>query len=147
MEAKQWWATRPKLQHPGSTQPATTPALVARYLRGLPLGRPGLRSGVIDEQWEWSRFTKASYLAAFANLRLQVSTGLLDLGCGDGFLTCFYASMYPQAAVMGIDVDADAVAHASDLAGRLGLEHRRARALALAAEGAAGPRSSTSGRG
>jgi SAM-dependent methyltransferase len=45
---------------------------------------------------------------------------LLDVGCGAGVLTCAYALARPDAEVVGIDAVPEAVACATELAGRLG---------------------------
>lgn len=57
---------------------------------------------------------------------------LLDIGCENGVLTCFYASLWPDAKVIGIDQSPAAVAAARQLAQRLKLgnvsfEHADAR--------------------
>jgi SAM-dependent methyltransferase len=57
---------------------------------------------------------------------------LLDIGCENGVLTCFYASLWPDAKVIGIDQSPVAVAAARQLAQRLNLgnvsfEHADAR--------------------
>lgn len=46
---------------------------------------------------------------------------LLDLGCGPGFLTCYYASVRPNVRVVGVDQSANAVARGRELAESLGL--------------------------
>jgi SAM-dependent methyltransferase len=46
---------------------------------------------------------------------------LLDIGCENGVLTCFYASLWPDAKVIGIDQSPAAVAAAHQLAQRLKL--------------------------
>ncbi|RXJ04599.1 class I SAM-dependent methyltransferase [Anaerobacillus alkaliphilus] len=46
---------------------------------------------------------------------------ILDIGCDNGILTCFYAFLYPEAEVVGIDKTKDGIRIASELATRLGL--------------------------
>jgi tRNA G46 methylase TrmB len=48
---------------------------------------------------------------------------VLDIGCENGVLTCFYASLWPTAKVVGIERSAAAVAAARELAKQLGLEN------------------------
>jgi len=46
---------------------------------------------------------------------------VLDVGCDGGVLTCFLASLYPEAEVIGIDVNRSALRRAQELRNRLGL--------------------------
>jgi SAM-dependent methyltransferase len=46
---------------------------------------------------------------------------LLDIGCENGVLTCFYATLWPDAKVVGIDQSPAAIAAAHQLAKRLNL--------------------------
>jgi SAM-dependent methyltransferase len=48
------------------------------------------------------------------------ATRLLDVGCGAGVLTCAYGLALPHAEIVGIDAVPEAVACATELAGRLG---------------------------
>lgn len=50
---------------------------------------------------------------------------VLDLGCGNGFLTCFYARLFPDSAVLGLDNSARAIDCATELARKLGLSNVR----------------------
>ena len=50
---------------------------------------------------------------------------ILDMGCGNGILTCFLARIHPDASVTGIDLSQAAVAAARELAGRLGADNVR----------------------
>lgn len=50
----------------------------------------------------------------------SVWTGdILDMGCGNGILTCFLARIHPDSSVTGLDLSRNAVAAAEELAGRL----------------------------
>lgn len=44
---------------------------------------------------------------------------ILDMGCGNGILTCFLARVHPDSFVTGLDLSQNAVAAAEELAGRL----------------------------
>ena len=44
---------------------------------------------------------------------------ILDIGCGNGILTCFLARIHPDASVTGLDLSQMAVSAAQELAGRL----------------------------
>ncbi len=46
---------------------------------------------------------------------------ILDIGCGNGILTCFLALRRPAFAVTGLELSANAVSVAEELAGRLGV--------------------------
>ncbi len=44
---------------------------------------------------------------------------ILDMGCGNGILTCFLARLHPDSSVTGLDLSQNAVSTAEELAGRL----------------------------
>lgn len=48
---------------------------------------------------------------------------ILDAGCGNGILTCFLARLYPDAKILGVDINESAVKHAQTLAEKLKLEN------------------------
>ena len=50
---------------------------------------------------------------------------LLELGCGQGFNLCLQAANYPQAHFLGIDFNAEHIAHARSLAAATGLGNIR----------------------
>lgn len=50
---------------------------------------------------------------------------ILDMGCGNGILTCFLARMRPDSSVTGTDLSEMAVSAAEELARRLGVDHVR----------------------
>src|SRR5262249_7147906 len=52
---------------------------------------------------------------------LRIPSKVLDLGCDNGVLTCFYGSLWPEAQVVGVERGAASVTAARELAGRLGL--------------------------
>lgn len=56
----------------------------------------------------------------------QFFTGdILDMGCGNGILTCFLARIHPDASVTGLDLSQAAVSAARELAGRLQADNVR----------------------
>lgn len=56
----------------------------------------------------------------------SVWTGdILDMGCGNGILTCFLARIHPDSSVTGLDLSRNAVAAAEELAGRLQADNVR----------------------
>ncbi len=50
---------------------------------------------------------------------------VLDIGCGNGVLTCFYARHFSESEVIGIDSSAEALVCAEELSRRLGLTNVR----------------------
>src|SRR5262249_22687331 len=77
---------------------------VARYLFQLPLAVAGERLGdsLFRVDWGFWKSCVRPHLTTFADLELKPSR-LLDLGCGDGLVTCFYAPSHPAAEVVAVD--------------------------------------------
>lgn len=50
---------------------------------------------------------------------------ILDMGCGNGILTCFLARIHPDSFVTGVDLSKKAVSAAEELAGRLQADNVR----------------------
>jgi len=48
---------------------------------------------------------------------------ILDIGCGNGVLTCFYATYFPKSAVVGIDSSSEGIVCAEELKRRLNLNN------------------------
>lgn len=44
---------------------------------------------------------------------------MIDIGCGNGILTCFLALQHPDSVVTGVDLSANAILVANELAGRV----------------------------
>ncbi len=53
--------------------------------------------------------------------RLDQVDSILDIGCDNGLATCFFATCFPAARVVGIDISETAVARARELGDRLRL--------------------------
>ena len=62
-----------------------------------------------------------NYLRWFLDLEIPPPSKVLDIACGNGYLTCFYAQNFPQSQILGLDVSADAVRCATELATKLRL--------------------------
>jgi SAM-dependent methyltransferase len=85
-----------------------------------------------NASWELSRDVTsqyagrqyANYLSLFvAAKEPPTATRILDIGCDNGIATCFYASQFPDAEVIGIDRCAEGIARAKHLAQILGLKN------------------------
>ncbi|WP_043931920.1 class I SAM-dependent methyltransferase [Bacillus sp. EB01] len=63
------------------------------------------------------------YLSWFALLQYPQPGRMLDIGCDNGILTCFYASLYPETEVIGIDINEAGISCANALAQRLDLKN------------------------
>jgi SAM-dependent methyltransferase len=63
----------------------------------------------------------ASY--ALDAVRRAAPRTLLDLGCGNGMITCLLASASPETRVVGVDLDTAGLAYAARLAEANGLEN------------------------
>ena len=48
---------------------------------------------------------------------------ILDLGCDNGIVTCFYALLYPDAKVVGVDRSKNSIKCAQELAEKLGISN------------------------
>ncbi|MFQ5848331.1 MAG: class I SAM-dependent methyltransferase [Candidatus Methylomirabilales bacterium] len=65
------------------------------------------------------------FLGWFLHQRFPGPRALMDVGCDNGILTCFYAALYREAEVVGVDRGAAGIACARELAERLGLTNVR----------------------
>ena len=61
----------------------------------------------------------------------QLGKSLLDVGCGNGIITCFLAQQMPYARIVGIDCDDNAITAAQALARKIGLQNVEFRAMSL----------------
>lgn len=61
------------------------------------------------------------FLTWFCRAQFATPKSLLDVGCDNGILTCFYAARFPAAKVVGIDKCEEGIACARELASRLKL--------------------------
>lgn len=65
------------------------------------------------------------FLSWFCRERFPAPSSLLDVGCDNGILTCFYALRYPEAEVVGVDKSEQGLACARELADRLHIANVR----------------------
>ncbi|WKA53175.1 methyltransferase domain-containing protein [Planococcus shixiaomingii] len=61
------------------------------------------------------------YCNWFISINRQSPSRILDIGCDNGVLTCFYAYIYPEAEVIGVDKSEAGIQCAKQLAMKLGL--------------------------
>jgi SAM-dependent methyltransferase len=61
------------------------------------------------------------YLRWFVAQKFPSPASVLDIGCANGVLTCFYAHVFPDARVYGIDCSDNAIHCARELASQLSL--------------------------
>lgn len=77
----------------------------------------------VTAQYYNQMYTK--FLNWFRREKFPEPKHLLDVGCDNGILTCFYASLHPRAEVVGIDKCQQGIVCASKLAHRLKLANVR----------------------
>ena len=65
------------------------------------------------------------FLSWFCRERFPAPSSVLDVGCDNGILTCFYAIRYPEAEVVGVDKSEQGLACARELAERLHIANVR----------------------
>jgi SAM-dependent methyltransferase len=105
-------ALHPSFPFPGMLGPASViPA--ASGLKGLYLRL----FGVPDVRVQLS----AGY--ALAAARAAAPRTVLDLGCGNGMITCLLARHLPECRFVGVDLDGDGIGFGTRLAGQNGLEN------------------------
>ncbi len=83
-------------------------------------GNPGLALAVCS-QLDGTRYE--AYFSWLAKADLPQPTRVLDVWCGIGVTTCFYATLFPEATITAIDNSSEAVECAKKLAAKLGLEN------------------------
>lgn len=82
-----------------------------------------LRVSVDFSSLRWNLYR--SYLSWFASITNTFDEPklIVDAGCGNGILTCFYAKRFPNARVLGFDIAENGVACAKELAQQLGVSN------------------------
>lgn len=118
------WARRVRLALPTQQPNPLTRLQVHQYFSRLPDAVIGKRYGdaLFYPAPGWWRYSFSPYLTAIANLDLNPNS-ILDLGCGDGLITNFFAFIYPQAEVVAVDVCGLCLVSTRTIAARLGLKN------------------------
>lgn len=77
----------------------------------------------VDHQFGFSGRLYRPLLRALAQRLATIEYGsVLDVGCENGLVGCFAASLRPEARLVGLDIEARALNSASELAGQLRLD-------------------------
>jgi SAM-dependent methyltransferase len=120
------WRQRARLSLPTLQPNPRTRLAVDQYFRRLPDAVVGKRYGdrLFHPSPGWWRYSLGRYLTAIADLNLK-PTSLLDVGCGDGLVTNFYATIYPDADVVALDTCGLCLITTRTIAARLGLKNLR----------------------
>jgi SAM-dependent methyltransferase len=120
------WIRRRRLSLPESTISARSHLAVDEYFSRLPRAVTGSKFGesLFFAAPGWWRHVFGPYLSAIADLDLNPGT-VLDVGCGDGLVTCFYAFLYPKAEVVALDECKLCLIATRTIAGRLRLDNLR----------------------
>jgi SAM-dependent methyltransferase len=79
----------------------------------------------IDVTSQYYNQMYTEFLNWFRREKFPEPTCLLDVGCDNGILTCFYASLHPRAEVVGIDKCEQGIVCARELAHRVKLANVR----------------------
>lgn len=69
----------------------------------------------------WSTDLYRGFLEWFVGYVSHSPRAILDVGCDNGIVTCFYAWKYPEASVVGMDSNAFGIECARELAKQIGL--------------------------
>lgn len=64
-----------------------------------------------------------TYLEWFVANITEAPQVIVDAGCGNGILTCFYAQHFPNARVVGFDISEPGIECAKELANQLGMKN------------------------
>ncbi len=64
-----------------------------------------------------------AYLDWFVQSVTECPNTIVDVGCGNGILTCFYAQHFPMSKVIGFDISEGAIDCAKDVASQIGVSN------------------------
>lgn len=71
----------------------------------------------------WSADLYWRYLEWFVTHIPRSPRAILDVGCDNGVVTCFYAWRYPEATIVGMDINASGIRCARELAKAIGVSN------------------------
>lgn len=120
------WDRRTRFTLPTPQPNVRTRLNVIRYLTQLPEAVIGRRHGeaLFRADWGWVKMSMRPYLNAVADIGMNPRR-VLDLACGDGLVTCFYAVLFPDADVVALDGCKLCLTTTRSIASRLGLKNLR----------------------
>jgi len=120
------WERRSRFNLPSIPANVRTRLNVVRYLSQLPEAVIGRRHGeaLFRADWGWVKMSLRPYLNAVADIGMNPRR-ILDLACGDGLVTCFYAVLFPDAEVVALDGCKLCLTTTRSIASRLGLKNLR----------------------
>jgi SAM-dependent methyltransferase len=102
-------------------------SVIAARANGIKLDPYDLKNSSLDLSLYVGEFYSSSMWRAFAEWLIRENfdhpAQVLDLGCENGVLTCFIASIWPDSTVIGVDRSTPAIAAAQALADKLGLKN------------------------
>ncbi len=78
----------------------------------------------------------ASFLSWMQRESLPSPSRIIDIGCDNGILTCFYAQQFPDAEVIGVDLHESSIDRANELATKLAVQNASFQVLDLNRAGA-----------
>ena len=71
----------------------------------------------------WSLDLYRRFLEWFIAANIETPTNVLDIGCDNGIITCFLAKYHPDSEFLGIDISANSIKVARELAAKLELKN------------------------
>lgn len=71
----------------------------------------------------WSTDLYRRFFEWFTKANMNTPTKVLDIGCDNGIVTCFLAKYYPNSELLGIDISANSIKAARELAAKLELKN------------------------
>lgn len=84
------------------------------------------KNQTLDLSLNFSRYSTdlyRKYFDWFIKINCETPRRILDIGCDNGIITCFYALLFPTCNVVGIDISENSIKCAEELKSKLGLSN------------------------
>lgn len=84
------------------------------------------KNQTLDLSLNFSRYSTdlyREYFEWFIKIKDRTPSKILDLGCDNGIITCFYALLFPECDVIGIDISKNSIKCAEQLKIKLALKN------------------------
>lgn len=84
------------------------------------------KNQTLDLSLDFSRYSTdlyRKYFEWFIKIKDRTPSKILDLGCDNGIITCFYALLFPECDVIGIDISENSIKCAEQLKIKLALKN------------------------